>query len=89
MLYIMKRTQLYLEENMWKLLEIRARQAGTSISELVRQAVREKYWHQPANRAQALKKLIGIWKDRKDIGDSTEYVRKLRKNSSRLQRFGL
>ncbi len=85
----MKRVQFYIEENVWKLLEIRARQAGTTISELVRQAVREKYWNQPANRAQALKKLIGIWKDRKDIGDSAEYVRKLRNNSSRLRRFGL
>ena len=85
----MKRVQFYIEENVWKLLEIRARQAGTTISELVRQAVREKYWNQPANRAQALKKLIGIWKDRKDIGDSAEYVRKLRNKSSRLRRFGL
>ena len=70
-------------------LRLPVRAAKNRFSELVRQAVREKYWHQPGNRAQALKKLIGIWKDRKDIGDSTEYVRKLRKNSSRLQRFGL
>lgn len=89
MLYIMKRTQLYLEENVWKLLEIRARQAGTTISELVRQAIREKYWNQPTNRAQILQSAVGIWKHRTDIGDSTEYVRKLRKGSSRLKRFGL
>jgi hypothetical protein len=84
----MKRTQLYLEEHVWKLLEIRARQGGTTISELVRQAVREKYWNKPANRAQILQSALGIWKHRKDIGDSTEYVRKLRKGS-RLKRFGL
>ena len=39
----MKRTQLYLNEDIWKALHVRSRQLGTSISELVRQAVREKY----------------------------------------------
>jgi hypothetical protein len=29
--------------------------------------------------------VIGIWKDRTDIGDSTEYVRKLRRDT-RLER---
>ena len=35
----MKRTQLYVDEDIWKALHIRSRQSGTSISELVRQAV--------------------------------------------------
>ena len=82
----MKRTQLYLHEDIWKTLHIRSRQQGTSISELVRQAVRDKYGRSPASRRQAMQALVGIWKDRKDLPDSTEYVRRLRKGK-RLQRI--
>ncbi len=82
----MKRTQLYLEENVWRLLEIRARQSNCSVSALVREAVREKYLNQTANRAQILESMIGLWKNRRDIKDSTAYVRKLRKGG-RMRRY--
>jgi hypothetical protein len=82
----MKRTQLYLNEDIWKTLHIRSRQQGTSISELVRQAVREKYKSSPASRRQAMQALVGMWKDRKDLPDSTAYVRRLRKGK-RLRRI--
>ena len=82
----MKRTQLYLNEDIWKALHIRSRQQGTSISELVRQAVRDKYGSSPARRKQAMQALVGIWKDRKDLPDSTTYVRRLRKGT-RLRRI--
>lgn len=80
----MKRTQLYFDEDLWDVVELQARLAKTSVSELVRQALREKYL--PAKRAEILKSMIGLWKDRDDIGDSTEYVRKLRKGR-RLERI--
>jgi len=82
----MRRTQLYLHESTWKMLHIRARQLRVTISELVRQAVQEKYETSPANRKEAMQAFVGIWKDRKDIGDSTAYVRKLRKGN-RLARL--
>jgi hypothetical protein len=82
----MIRTQLYLNEDIWKLLHIRSRQQGTSISELVRQAVRDKYGSSPARRRQAMQALVGMWKDRKDLPDSTAYVRRLRKGK-RLRRI--
>ncbi len=75
----MKRTQLYLNEDVWKVLHIRSRQQGTSISDLVRQAVREKYGQSPVGRRQAMQAFVGLWKDRDDMGDSTAYVRRLRK----------
>ena len=75
----MKRTQLYLQEDIWKVLHIRSRQQRTSISDLVRQAVREKYGNSPVDRTQAMQALVGMWKDRKDLPDSTAYVRRLRK----------
>lgn len=82
----MKRTQLYLNEDLWKALHIRSRQQGTSISELVRQAVRDRYGSSPASRRQAMQALVGIRKDRKDLPDSTAYVRRLRKGK-RLRRI--
>lgn len=82
----MKRTQLYLNEDIWKALHVRSRQQGTSISELVRQAIRDKYGSSPARRRQAMQALVGLWKDRKDLPDSTAYVRRLRKGN-RLKRI--
>jgi hypothetical protein len=82
----MKRTQLYLHEDIWKALHVRSQQQGTSISELVRQAVRDKYGSSPARRGQAMQAFVGIWKDRKDLPDSTAYVRQLRKGK-RLRRI--
>jgi hypothetical protein len=86
MLYIMRRTQLYLNEDIWKALHIRARQRKTSISELVRQAVREKYGRSAADRREAMQALVGIWKNREDLPDSEQYVRRLRKGK-RLRRI--
>jgi hypothetical protein len=75
----MKRTQLYLHEDIWKVLHIRSRQQRTSISDLVRQAVREKYGSSPVGRREAMQALVGLRKDLKDYPDSTAYVRRLRK----------
>ncbi len=82
----MRRTQLYLNKDLWKALHVRSRQQGTTISELVRQAVREKYGSSPTNRRDAMQGIVGIWKDRKDLSDSTAYVRRLRKGK-RLRRI--
>jgi len=82
----MRRTQLYLDDELWGTLRIRSKQAGTSVSQLVRQAVREKYCQGVANRQKAMQDFAGIWKDRTDLADSTAYVRALRKGS-RLERM--
>jgi hypothetical protein len=82
----MKRTQLYLQEDIWKVLHIRSRQQKTSISDLVRQAVREKYGNSSVDRKEAMLALVGLWKDREEFSDSTAYVRKLRKGK-RLRRI--
>jgi hypothetical protein len=82
----MKRTQLYLHEDIWKVLHFRARQQRTSISDLVRQAVREKYGSSAVGRRQAMQALVGMRKDRDDLPDSSAYVRRLRKGK-RLRRI--
>ena len=82
----MKRTQLYLHENVWKALHIRSRQQGISISELVRRAVNDKYGKSPKDRQRAMQALVGLRKNRNDLGDSTAYIRRLRKGR-RLRRL--
>lgn len=77
----MKRTQLYLEDNIWKLLHILARQSGSSVSELVRRAVREKYLHAAKNRGEVFQAVVGLWKDHMDLPETESYVRNLRKDS--------
>lgn len=84
-MYTMRRTQLYLDDELWGTLRIRSKQAGTTVSHLVRQAVREKYCAGPASREKAMQDFAGIWKDRTDLADSEAYVRALRKGS-RLKR---
>jgi predicted DNA-binding ribbon-helix-helix protein len=54
MLYIVRRTQLYLEEDLWSALHERARQQGTTISDLVRKAAREQYMSLDEDRRAAM-----------------------------------
>ena len=82
----MKRTQLYLEEDVWKTLQIRSRQSGTTISELVRQAVRERYMNRAVERRSALEALVGLRKNRPELASTEAYVRRLRRGS-RLKRL--
>ena len=82
----MKRTQLYMDDDVWKVLQIRARQSKSTISELVRQAVREKYMDDKARRKEAMMAIIGLWKDRTDLPDTETYIRRLRKDN-RLERI--
>jgi hypothetical protein len=82
----MKRTQLYLEDDLWKTLHILARQSGSTVSELARRALREKYLDDAAKRKEALLSAIGLWGDRSDLPDTETYVRNLRKGD-RLKRI--
>ena len=82
----MRRTQLYLEEQLWNRLHFLAKQSGTSLSELVRQAVRERYAQSSVDRRKALDAARGLWADRADLPDAETYVRGLRKGD-RLKRI--
>lgn len=78
----MKRTQLYLEEDVLKALWRVSREKGVSISELVRSAVKKVYaLDKPDDAELILKEAAGIWKDRKDIVSTDDYVRSMRKDS--------
>ena len=82
----MKRTQLYLEDDLWTALHVRARRSGLSISELVRRAIRERYFDGNVKRREAMEGIVGIRKDRSDHEDTDAYIRRLRKGT-RLKRI--
>jgi hypothetical protein len=84
----MKRTQLYLDEEMARTLETLSRQKGVTISELVRTGLRERYRGQDLDKAALARGLCGIWKNRKDLREVDTAVRKFRKGS-RLKRLGI
>lgn len=88
MIYIMRRTQLYLEEETWGTLQVLAHQSGVTVSELVRQAVRERYLGRAAMRKKAMAAFVGsgAGDGGKDIPDTEAYIRKLRKGT-RVQRL--
>jgi hypothetical protein len=88
MLYIMKRTQLDLDDDLWSALHAQAILDRTSISELVRRAARERYMGNLEERRAAMMGIVGLWKDRTDIGDTETYIRNLR-DDDRLERLGI
>ncbi len=79
MIYIMHRTQLYLDDHLWNALHARARSGKTTISELVRQAVRERYFSRRDQQTKAMQEFVGIRKQRSATLDAVEYVRHLRR----------
>jgi hypothetical protein len=82
-----RRTQLYLDDDLWNALHARAASSNTTVSKLVRQAVRERYIGDFQERRKAMRAFVGIRRDRDDITDSTEYVRQLR-SGDRIERLG-
>ena len=80
----MKRTQLYLDDDMARILATVSRQRGATISQLVRECVREKFGQKDAiDKTAMARRLAGLWKNRADLGDTGRLVRRLRKDSRR------
>jgi hypothetical protein len=84
-IYIMRRMQLYLEDELWSVQRLKARQDRTTISDLVPSALREKYLSSASKRWEAMFSAVGLWKDRPDLPGTQTYMRRLRKDS-RLKR---
>ncbi|MEO8593367.1 MAG: ribbon-helix-helix protein, CopG family [Candidatus Solibacter sp.] len=82
----MKRTQLYLDDQDWAILQLRARESGQTVSELVRRAVRAAYSPTLARRKGAMEAVIGLRKDRSGLPETGAYVRELR-SGKRLDRL--
>ena len=78
----MKRTQLYLDDDIAKILSSVSRQDGKTVSELVRECLREKFGHkQSLDKSALARQIAGLWKDRKDLAATPRFIRRLRKGS--------
>ena len=84
----MVRTQIYLDEAVHaRLIEI-ARKQRRTLSDLVRDAVTRRYGLGNVDeRLRTLRAIEGLWRDRKDIPDTHEYVRRLRRGTRRRKRL--
>ena len=81
------RTQLYLDETIHERLRTLARKRGRTLSALVREALERTYGKGGRDDELAtLRAVAGIWKGREDIGDTREYVRRLRRDTHRLRK---
>jgi hypothetical protein len=80
-----RRTQHYLDDHLWNALHTRARSRKTTVSEVVREAVRERYLGRRDEQAKAMQEFIGIRKPRESL-DPVAYVRGLR-SGDRLERL--
>ncbi|PWU24146.1 MAG: CopG family transcriptional regulator [Candidatus Rokuibacteriota bacterium] len=85
-IHLMVRTQLYLDEAVHRRLTNLARKQGRTLSELVREALSRTYGATTTDHRKAtLHAIEGLWRDRKDIGDSSAFVRQLRRDTHRLR----
>jgi hypothetical protein len=82
----MRRTQLYLDDQLWGALHARAQSEKTTVSELVRQAVRERYLGNLDRRREAMQSFVGIREPHGEDRDARMEVRSLRRGS-RLDRL--
>lgn len=85
----MKRTQIYLSTEQWKMLHALSFRTHQSMSDLIRTALDRFYIRgKHSNFAQAVDSIFGLWADRKDLPDTNTYIRMLRRDSrsKRLRR---
>lgn len=74
----MKRTQIYLDEDIYVALHQKSKELGISVSESIRQILREKLQKQPSDFLAALAGVSGMWQDQ--VGDVDTYIRTLRQD---------
>jgi hypothetical protein len=81
---------LYLDDDLWSLLHANARGRKTTISELVREVVRERYAGKSEERKKAMREFVGAGKTgmRRNAPDSAAYVRGLRRGKRMDRLFG-
>ena len=82
----MRRTQLYLDDHLWKTLHASAKCRRTTVSELVREAIRERYVGRRDERMKAMRAFVGSRKPVPGEPDAVEIVRSLRRGG-RLDRL--
>ena len=78
------RTQLHLDRELHARLKSLAERRGSTVSELVREALLQVYGPaQTDAEITTLKHIAGLWRGRRDLGDTDAYVRRLRRDTHR------
>ena len=89
----MVRTWINLDNGVHARLRELADRQGRTVNDLVRDAIHQVYMPVPPDNREllaAFEQVVGLWKDRDDLGDTREYVRRLREGSGRRKkRLGL
>ncbi len=85
----MVRTQLFLDEELHTRIKTLARKQGRTVSALVRETLQRAFGGGAQDeRARTLEAIFGLWRDRKDIGSTDAYVRRLRRGTRRRRALG-
>ena len=77
----MRRTQIYLDEDIFHLLEKESKIKNISISEIIRRSIREKIQIRKKELLKKMDAVYGIWNDR--TKDVEQYIRDIRKDRRR------
>ncbi|WP_456383734.1 ribbon-helix-helix protein, CopG family [Persephonella sp.] len=75
----MKRTQIYLDEEIYRYLKSESKKTGKSISEIIREKLRAEINRSRENLLKAIDETAGIWQDRTE--DVDEFIRNIRKGN--------
>ena len=74
----MRRTQIYFDDETYQYLKKESQATHTTISEVIRQSIREKMNRRVQKALKAADRIVGIWQDR-DIAVE-KHIRTLRKD---------
>ena len=77
----MRRMWLYLDDELWTVLRIRARKERTTVSHLLREAARDRYLGGLEERGEAMQAVVGIRQGRAGPWASSADIRRLRRGS--------
>lgn len=74
----MKRTQIYLDEEIYSFLRKESSITGKTISEIIRDTLKERLNRDLGKLIKSAEEVSGIWSDREF--DTNQYIRNLRKD---------
>ena len=74
----MKRTQIYIDEEILDYLKMESKIKGVTISEIIRESIKDRKTQNTEKLLNALDAVAGIWKRRRF--DTEKYIRRLRKD---------
>jgi len=75
----MKRTQIYLDEEVYKFLKAESKRTGKSVSEIIREKLRTEINQSKENLVKAIDETAGIWQYKTE--DVEETIRNIRKGN--------